>query len=220
MALTEGDPARMTDVAAAGRREATKHPNRAAILDAAREVFADLGYGAATVRDIVRRTDLATGTFYNYFPDKGAVFRALLERVAREARERVRAARREATDVESFVRDSYRAYFAYLASDRVNFEILRRNAGTIRALFDTPALGAGTEELEADLRAAIEAGVVPRHDARYMAAAMVGAGFEIAVRMLEADPPHGDRAVGVDPVDGEGAGEFASPLFLGGLRRG
>ena len=198
----------MTDLAAAGRREATKQANRAAILDAAREVFAELGYGAATVRDIVRRTDLATGTFYNYFPDKEAIFRALVEESARQVREIVRAARREARDVESFVREGYRAYFSYVASDRTLFEVMRRNAGTIRALFDTPALGAGTEELEDDLRAAITAGVVPAHDARYMAAAMVGAGFELAVRMLESDPP-----------DVEGAVAFATSLFARGLAR-
>jgi AcrR family transcriptional regulator len=197
----------LTEISAPGRREATKQANRAAILEAAREVFADLGYGAATVRDIVRRTDLATGTFYNYFPDKEAVFRALLEESAREVREAVRAARRQATDVESFVRDGYRAYFGFLATDRTTFEIMRRNTGTIRALFETPALGAGTDELEADLRAGMAAGVVPPHDPRYMAAAMVGAGFEIAVRMLESDPP-----------DVDGAVEFAATLFLGGLR--
>src|SRR3954453_18713924 len=199
----------MTVSTAPGRREATKQANRAAILDAAREVFAELGYGAATVRDIVRRTDLATGTFYNYFPDKEAIFRALVEESARQVREVVRAARREARDVESFVREGYRAYFAYVASDRTLFEVMRRNAGTVRALFDVPALGAGTDELEAGLRAAIPAGLVPAHDARYMAAAMVGAGFQIAVRMLEADP-----------LDVDGAVEFASTLFLGGLRRG
>jgi len=54
----------------ASKRERTKASNRAAILEAARDVFAELGYDAATVRDIVRRTDLASGTFYNYFPDK------------------------------------------------------------------------------------------------------------------------------------------------------
>ena len=198
----------MTDLAAAGRREATKQANRAAILDAAREVFAELGYGAATVRDIVRRTDLATGTFYNYFPDKEAIFRALVEESARQVREIVRAARREARDVESFVREGYRAYFSYVASDRTLFEVMRRNAGTVRALFDVPALGAGTDELEADLRAAVEAGVLAPHDARYMAAAMVGAGFELAVRMLESDPP-----------DVEGAVNFATSLFAPGLTR-
>src|SRR5438270_9726948 len=80
-----------------GKRERTKAANRAAILDAATEVFAEVGYGATTVRDIVRRTDLATGTFYNYFPDKEAVLHALLDEAATEARARVREARRSAT---------------------------------------------------------------------------------------------------------------------------
>ena len=121
----------MTDIAAEGRRQATKQANREAIVAAAREVFADLGYGAATVRDIVRRTDLATGTFYNYFPDKEAVFRALLEKSARDVREVVRAARRSAPDAEAFVREGFRAYFEFLASDRTMFEIIRRNAADL-----------------------------------------------------------------------------------------
>src|SRR5476649_1238849 len=51
----------------AGRREQNKAENRAALLKAARSVFAEIGYGAAGVRDIVRRTDLASGTFYKNF---------------------------------------------------------------------------------------------------------------------------------------------------------
>jgi hypothetical protein len=39
-----------------------------------------------------------------------------------------------------------------------------------------------------------------------MAAAMVGAGFEVAVRMLDRDPP-----------DVEGAVEFLTGIFLAGL---
>src|ERR1051325_9333576 len=62
-----------------GKRERNKAQNRAEILDAAREVFTELGYDAATVRDIIRKTRLASGTFYNYFPDKESVFRALLQ---------------------------------------------------------------------------------------------------------------------------------------------
>ena len=53
-----------------GKREQTKAHNRAAILVAAREVFAELGYDAAGVRDVIRRTELASGTFYNYFPTR------------------------------------------------------------------------------------------------------------------------------------------------------
>ena len=47
----------------AGKRERTKLANRAAILAAARAVFAQMGYEAASVRDIIRRTELASGTF-------------------------------------------------------------------------------------------------------------------------------------------------------------
>ncbi|MES1201591.1 MAG: TetR family transcriptional regulator, partial [Pseudomonadota bacterium] len=48
---------------AESKRERSKAANRHAILTAARRVFADLGYDATTVRDIIRGTDLASGTF-------------------------------------------------------------------------------------------------------------------------------------------------------------
>ncbi|HSJ99174.1 MAG TPA: helix-turn-helix domain-containing protein [Myxococcota bacterium] len=63
--------------APAGRRARTKARNRAEILNAARRVFAARGYGAATVRDVVRASDLSVGTFYEYVRDKDEVFRAL-----------------------------------------------------------------------------------------------------------------------------------------------
>jgi AcrR family transcriptional regulator len=190
-----------------GRREATKQANRSAILDAAREVFADLGYGAASVRDIVRGTDLATGTFYNYFPDKEAVFRALLEESITEARALARAARRAAASPEEFVADAYRAYFEFLADDPGLFMLVRRNAGTVSTQFAEPAFGLSVAELEEDLRDGIAAGVIPEHDVGYMAAAMVGTAFEVGVRMVEREPP-----------DVEGATRFATSLFLAGLR--
>ncbi len=197
----------MSDTEALGRRELTKQANRTAILDAAREVFAELGYGAASVRDIVRRTDLATGTFYNYFPDKEAVLAALVDEAATEARTRVSAARRSAESLDDFVRAGYRAYFRFLVEDPRTFELLRRNAGTIRAMFDQPVLGSGADELEEDLRLAIAAGRVPDHDVPLMAAAMVGAGFEVGVRLLER---------GRD-ADVEGAVAFLSDVFVAGF---
>ncbi len=200
MTLTAGAQAQ------SGKREATKLANRAAILDAARLVFAELGYGAATVRDIVRGTDLATGTFYNYFPDKESVLRALLDDMAVEARRRIRLARAEATDLRGFIADGFRVYFTFLAEDRASFELLRRNAGTVRAMFDEPAMGAGMDELLQDLRAAVATGALPPVDVDYAAAAIFGGGFEVGVRMLEREPP-----------DVEGATRFITQLYLGGL---
>jgi AcrR family transcriptional regulator len=194
------------DVMLSGKREQTKAANRAAILDAARRVFSEAGYGAATVRDIVRETDLATGTFYNYFPDKESVLHALLDEAAEEIRSRVREARKTSTTLQEFVEGGFRAYYGYLVEDPQTFELLRRNAGTVRSLFDEPTVGAGVAELREDLAAGIRSGLIPDHDVEYMAAAMVGSGFEVAVRMLERDPP-----------DVDGAVAFVTGIFLAGL---
>ena len=194
--------------AAGGRREAMKTANRAAILFAARAVFAELGYGSTTVRDVIRRTDLASGTFYNYFPDKESLFRAVVEQSAEQVRARVQAARREAQSLEEFVAAGYREYFGFLASDPQAFELMRRNSGTIRAMFDQPIFGAGIDELAADLQTAMSSGLVPPVDAGYVAAAMVGAALEVGVAMIQRDPP-----------DVEGATRFATEVFLGGIER-
>jgi AcrR family transcriptional regulator len=194
--------------AAAGKRERTKLANRAAILDAARDVFVELGYGAATVRDIVRRTDLASGTFYNYFPDKEAVFRALVDETVDEATRRAHEARQAGQTLEAFVADGFREYFAFLVEDRTTFELIRRNAGTIRTMFDGPSVLAGIAQLADDLAERVESGLVPAHDTELMAAAMVGAAYEVGVRMLDREPP-----------DVDAAAAFCTSLFLGGLER-
>ena len=64
------------------RRELTKAQNREVILAAARRVFAEIGFAKATVRDVIRATPLASGTFYNYFKSKEEVYQALRDDMA------------------------------------------------------------------------------------------------------------------------------------------
>jgi AcrR family transcriptional regulator len=189
-----------------GKRERTKAENRRAILDAAQEVFTEMGYGAASIRDVVRRTELASGTFYNYFPDKASVFGAVLEQHTTELRRRLREARGRASDVEGIVRTGFEAYFAFIVEDRPLFEMLRRNSGTVRELFDTPALELGIRELREDLDAF--GALPPGLDLDALAAAMGGVAFELGIRLVEQDPPDVARAA-----------RFASELFLGGIAR-
>jgi AcrR family transcriptional regulator len=190
-----------------GRRELAKAANRAAILRAARDVFSEIGYDAATVRDVIRPTGLASGTFYNYFPDKEAVLRALVDDLAGEARARIRVARRGAMTLEGFVADGFRAYLAFLAQEPATVTLMRRNAGTIRTLFGEPALGAGVDELRADLDAGVASGTLPPHDTTLMAAAMLGCAVEVGVAM-----------VGRDPVDVEASVRFVTSVFVGAFR--
>ena len=190
------------------RRERTKAANRAAILAAGRECFAARGYDAVGVRDIVRGTELASGTFYNYFPDKQSVFRAIVEEFAAEARRRVRDARRSASGAEGFLESGFRSFFEFIAADPVTFAFLRRNLSTIRERFGDAVLPAGLGELEEDLREAIARGELPDVDVGYLAHAMLAVGLELGQELAERRPP-----------DVEGATRFAAALFSGGLER-
>ena len=189
-----------------GKRERTKAANRAAILEAGKDVFGEIGYGAASVRDIIRRTDLAAGTFYNYFPDKESIFRALVDEIGEEARRRARSARLAATTPRAFIENSYRAYFEFIVEDPSNHAFLSRSSGTIRALSEDGQIPMGTSELAEDLRAAIAAGQLPAVDVDYCSHVMIAVGFELGLRLLERTPP-----------DVEGATRFAADLFLNGL---
>lgn len=61
------------------QREEKSERSRRAVLDAALHLFAHQGYRATAVRDIAIRAKVSTGNLYHHFPDKEAIFRALLD---------------------------------------------------------------------------------------------------------------------------------------------
>jgi AcrR family transcriptional regulator len=189
-----------------GKRERTKVQNRQAILQAARHVFAELGYGATTVRDIIRATPLASGTFYNYFRSKEEVFQAIQDESALRIRPRLHEERAKAETVEQFISGTFRTFFEFVLADQKSFHAIRRNTDTLRVRMDTPEIIAGFEELREDIEAAIIKGVFPPVDSDFLMAAIVGVAFEIAERMLRRDEP--------DPIS---AATFATALFLSGV---
>jgi AcrR family transcriptional regulator len=203
-----GAPNPQAGVERAGRREERKAQNRAKLLDAARRVFAEKGLGEATARDIVRETDLASGTFYNYFRDKEDAFRALLEQMAERSRAIVRAQRRSpGLSMEERVSNAYRAYFAWAVEERELFLVFRRNAGAIALMPDSGMFEMGIIELFEDLRDWAEAGDLPAVNLDYLATATVAMGFQIATHLIDHDPP-----------DVEGATRFCTRMFMGGVR--
>jgi AcrR family transcriptional regulator len=201
------EPIARTDLQLKGKREQTKAQNRETILEAARSVFAELGYGVTTVRDIIRATPLASGTFYNYFKSKEEVFQAIQDESALRIRPRLHAERATARTVEEFISGTFHTFLEYVASDDANFHAIRRNTDTLRVRMDTPEIIAGFQELREDIEAAIAKGMFPPVDADYLMAAIVGVAFEVAERMLR-------REI----VDTTAAAEFATALFMGGIR--
>ncbi len=201
------DPAEPAAEKRPSKREQTKEANRQAILDAARLVFAELGYGATSVRDIIRRTGLASGTFYNYFKSKEEVFEALMDQNALTVRPRLRESRVQARSFEEFVRNTFRIFFEFCKEDKGAYAVMRRNAGHLRVRVDTPEVIAGFEELQDDIERAVAAGLAPDVDARLLTGAIVGVAFELADRMTERDP-----------MDVDAVTDFATALFLQGVK--
>jgi len=62
---------------------------RAALLKAARTIFAEQGYHAAATEEIVRRAKVTRGALYHHFEDKRALFDAVASDVAREIAKRI-----------------------------------------------------------------------------------------------------------------------------------
>ena len=55
---------------------------KATILKSSHEVFAEQGFDATTIRDIVRLSGISRGSFYQYFDDLGDVFEACVQDMA------------------------------------------------------------------------------------------------------------------------------------------
>ncbi len=192
---------------ALGKREQNTARNRAAILQAAHEAFAEIGFGATTVRDIIRRTDLASGTFYNYFPDKDALLHELIENFQVELRRRVHEAREAADTLEDLLRSAFRACFEIFVEDDMILALLMRNAGEIEELTSLKALDPAAADLSQDLRAKAREGVVPPIDFDLVGGAAAAVASELAFRHVRSQ------------ADVETATEFATALFMGGIER-
>ncbi|MDQ8726233.1 TetR/AcrR family transcriptional regulator [Bradyrhizobium sp. LHD-71] len=190
-----------------GRREQTKARNRAAILAAAKAVFAEKGYEAATVRDIIRSTDLASGTFYNYFNSKEEIAAAIATDAAMRLRPILQEQREKYRDLESYLDGIMNAYFRFLI-DEYAFK------GTGRRRFmrppttqvATPAQRAVFEEIQLAVTQKLGAELASDADVEYITASVTGIARNVGLQMLYRKPQDPDHAA-----------RFAVGLILRGL---
>ena len=184
-------------VAPQGKRALIKAQNRRMILDGARKVFAEMGYGAARVRDIIRATPLAAGTFYNYFRSKEEVFQALCQEAVQVVGPAMRQARQKAKSAEAFFLGTFTAFFAFVAE--------RRAAGIGPDLLRSQPDSLGLSELKHDIEAAIGRGVLPPVNAQVLACAVWGLAWGLAETLP-------------DSSSLEGAAQSATEFTLNGYR--
>jgi AcrR family transcriptional regulator len=170
---------------------------RAHLLRVAREVFAERGYHATGVSDIIARAGVARGTFYNYFVSKRAVFQAVLEALMHDVVEAV-----EPIDVAQPVAPQLRADLERLVG------VLVGMGGAVRILFtDAAAVDAESAVtlreffLDAEVRLATALvigqamGVIRDGDPRIMAVLLIGMLREPVVQAWLHQRPIDDAAL-------------------------
>lgn len=124
-----------------------------AIVDAAAQLFGQLGYAATTTNKVADLAGVSIGSLYQYFPDKDALLLALAERHLAEATEVLveafLAVQRDQPDLEGTLTQLIDAVVA----------LHRRDPGTHRLLFEltprTPEMARRLRDLEQQLAAAV-----------------------------------------------------------------
>lgn len=115
---------------------------RQQILQAARDVFARLGYHQSTIDDIVAEAGVARGTYYLYYEDKRAVFSDLIDRFAQRIS---MAITRIVPDdpnrpVVDQVRENIRAILTVCLAERAMTKMLFTDAAGVDPSFDRKLL--------------------------------------------------------------------------------
>jgi len=164
------------------KRNTTKEQNRAAIQTAAWEVFCTIGMDAANIRDIVNRSGLSPGTFYNYYRTKEAIFEALSQDLLNRLREETRASRAQAATLEELLFRCYDSYLSFVESIQGAVEFIGRNQHHIRSqLYPSSAIGGLLEDLADDLRRFVPA--MSAQDRALVSSLIIAAGAEAVFRL-------------------------------------
>jgi AcrR family transcriptional regulator len=148
-----------------GARETNKTKNRQAIIEAGIRVFISKGVSEATVRDIIRSTGLASGTFYNYFNSKEEVLVAIFNDFAKEIGKTVRDDNLQPNNFEEFLRIKLTRFFKFVSSKPEIFMIMSNNHNLVNNFsINTPQIILEIDYLKEEINDYIKKGVFPNFD--------------------------------------------------------
>jgi AcrR family transcriptional regulator len=148
-----------------GTRETNKTKNRQAIIEAGIRVFIDKGVSETTVRDIIRSTGLASGTFYNYFNSKEEVLVAIFDDFAKEIGKSVRDENVQPESFEEFLRIKLTRFFKFVSSKPQIYMIMSNNHNLVNNFsINTPQIILEIDYLKEEISDYIKKGVFPNFD--------------------------------------------------------
>ena len=192
------------------RREKNKKNNRSIIIKAGIEIFLKKGISQTTVRDIIRNTDLASGTFYNYFKSKEEVLIAALDESAIEIGQELRARRKKAKNLEEFVYSQIRPFFDFARDHSEIFMIMSSNLNDVQAFsVETPMMTLELESLKEDIIIGIEEKILPDVNPDYFCSVIQSVAEGIAFTLVRKSMSNKDI---------DSAVKFCTNFIVAGIR--
>jgi AcrR family transcriptional regulator len=170
----------------------TRPATRDKILQAAREVFAEKGYHRALVDDIVRASQTSKGAVYHHFPNKEALFLALVDEFAGRLAEAVAAAIGHAHGALGKVEAAVTAGLETFARHRDLARILLLESVSLGPAYQSKRQevhGRFAALIQAHLDEAVAEGSIPPVDTRVATLAWLGALNEVVVQWLHSGRP-------------------------------
>ncbi len=162
------------------------------ILSAAKEMFAIKGYHETSISDIIKRADIARGTFYIYFKDKREIFDALfdqlLERI-NNAVKRVIVGKGQKPPLEQ-ISDNMKRVFQFATDDPELARILFRHAPGLDGITDQKIdsfYNKITALIESALTLGIQMNLVKQCNLKLISAFITGGIKEIMDRITRTD---------------------------------
>lgn len=173
----------------------TRSANRNQLLNAARQVFATVGYDASTARDIVRESGLAQGSFYNNFKDKQEIFELVLADIIEPLIHILKQSRASAKTPHEFLTNAYEACRLLPEQNSETAAIIAHN----QAIFRDRFYYAGSQ---AQIRADLVSDLVSWHDRKIfrhadfdlIAESMISLGIDLVIQSAQ-DPKSGKQRV-------------------------
>ena len=115
------------EILSLGKRELQKQQVRERLLAEALHLFSEQGLEKTTVADIVDRTGIARGTFYNYFTDINSLFDALIESHNTRVKESIQQARIQSDNVYDYLFHTFKNYFDLISTEEmIRFHVVNQ----------------------------------------------------------------------------------------------
>jgi AcrR family transcriptional regulator len=180
-------------------RTARGERTRAKLLEAAEQVFAQLGYHDASIVKITDAAGVAQGTFYLYFSSKLEVFDELVDDLNRRVRHAMSEGSAAGRDRIESERLGFEAFFRFTAEHPALYRIIRQaefvSPAALRRHY-TRIVEGYTDGLE---KASAAGQIADDIDPVVAAWALMGIGELIGMRWVLWDAEQSGQAAGVPP---------------------